>query len=138
MSNWKSALKADPIPWLLEPDNPSVRYWALRDLLDRPEDAAEMQAARAAVAQSDVVQQLLAAQQPDGYWGDDPRQPYGAARTPFTRALEQDCSTAVCQLLSASYPTYERDCSKSGERYVRKLGIDFCINLWYNNRIIGV
>ena len=34
MSNWKSALKADPIPWLLEPDNPSVRYWTLRDLLD--------------------------------------------------------------------------------------------------------
>jgi len=35
MSNWKSTLKGDPIPWLLEPDNPSVRYWTLRDLLDR-------------------------------------------------------------------------------------------------------
>ncbi|NIO71483.1 MAG: hypothetical protein GTN71_21250, partial [Anaerolineae bacterium] len=80
MSNWKSALKADPIPWLLEPDNPSVRYWTLRDLLDRPEDDAEVQAARAAVVGSDVVQRLLAAQHPDGYWGDDPRQPYGAAR----------------------------------------------------------
>ena len=61
MSNWKNALKADPIPWLLEPDNPSVRYWTLRDLLDRPEDDAEVQAARAAVVQSDVVQRLLAA-----------------------------------------------------------------------------
>lgn len=81
MSNWKSALKADPIPWLLEPDNPSVRYWTLRDLLDQPEDDAEVQAARAAVVGSDVVQRLLAAQHPDGYWGDDPRQPYGATRT---------------------------------------------------------
>jgi hypothetical protein len=81
MSNWKSTLKADPIPWLLEPDNPSGRYWTLRDLLDRPEDDAEVQAARAAVVGSDVAQRLLAAQHPDGYWGDDPRQPYGAART---------------------------------------------------------
>jgi len=109
----KSSLKADPIPWLLEPDgstepssrasrlsstksqaeelaevNPSVRYRTLRDLLDRSEDDAEVQAARAAVVQLDVVQQLLAAQNPDGYWGDDPRQPYGAARTPFNRALK--------------------------------------------------
>jgi hypothetical protein len=73
--------KANPTDWLLEPDNPAVRYWALRGLLDRPEDDAEVQAARAAVVRSDVVQQLLAAQHPDGYWGDDPRRPYGAART---------------------------------------------------------
>jgi hypothetical protein len=87
VSNRKSALKAEPIPWLLEPDgstelaevNPSVRYWTLRDLLDRPEDDAEVQAARAAVVQSDVVQRLLAARQPDGYWGDDPRLPWGMA-----------------------------------------------------------
>jgi hypothetical protein len=78
---WHGALRGDPIPWLLEPDNPSVRYWTLRDLLGRPEDDAEVQAARAAVVQSDVVQRLLAAQHPDGYWGDDPRRPYGAART---------------------------------------------------------
>ena len=81
MTGWRNALKADPTGWLLEPDNPSVRYWALRDLLDRAEDDTEVQAARAAVVQSDVVQRLLAAQHPGGYWGDDPRQPYGAART---------------------------------------------------------
>ena len=33
-------LKANPVPWLLEPDltNPGIRYFALRDLLDRPGD----------------------------------------------------------------------------------------------------
>ncbi len=81
MANWKDLLRADPTAWLLEPDNPSVRYWTLRNLLDRPEDDAEVQAARAAIAQSDVVQRLLAAQHADGYWGDDPRKPYGAAST---------------------------------------------------------
>jgi len=81
MTGWRNALKADPTGWLLEPDNPSVRYWALRDLLDRAEDDTEVQAARAAVVQLDVVQRLLAAQHSGGYWGDDPRQPYGAART---------------------------------------------------------
>ena len=30
MEKWNSLLKADPLPWLLEPDNPSVRYFALK------------------------------------------------------------------------------------------------------------
>ena len=30
--------KGDPIPWLLEEENPSVRYLTLTHLLDRPED----------------------------------------------------------------------------------------------------
>ena len=35
--NWLAKLNADPLPWLLEPDpaNPGVRYFTLRDLLDR-------------------------------------------------------------------------------------------------------
>ncbi|MBM3747655.1 MAG: nitrogen fixation protein NifH, partial [Acidobacteria bacterium] len=44
-------LNENPIPWLMEPDlnNPGVRYFALRELLDRPEDDSEVQAARAAI-----------------------------------------------------------------------------------------
>ena len=36
MTDWKTHLITDPLPWLLEPDpeNPSVRYFALTDLLD--------------------------------------------------------------------------------------------------------
>ena len=35
--DWLASLNGDPIPWLIEPDpaNPGVRYFALRDLLDR-------------------------------------------------------------------------------------------------------
>jgi len=27
MSDWKAQMKGDPTGWLLEEDNPSVRYW---------------------------------------------------------------------------------------------------------------
>jgi hypothetical protein len=56
------------IDWLLEKNDPSVRYFALRDLLDRPEDDREVQAARRAIMQSEPAQKILAAQKPEGYW----------------------------------------------------------------------
>ncbi len=65
---WRAKLNADPLPWLLEPDNPSVRYFALRDLLDRPATDAEVRAARAAIMDSEPVTAILAARHPDGYW----------------------------------------------------------------------
>jgi hypothetical protein len=36
--SWKNQLRDDPLPWLLEPEDPGVRYLALRDLLERPPD----------------------------------------------------------------------------------------------------
>ena len=61
---------ADPLPWLLEPDpaNPAVRYFALRDLLDRYEDDPEVRGARADIMATGRVPAILAAQQPEGYW----------------------------------------------------------------------
>ena len=55
--------------WLLELDNPSVRYFTLQFLLDSPEDDAEVTAARRAIMQSEPVQKILAAQEAEGYWG---------------------------------------------------------------------
>jgi hypothetical protein len=70
MSEWKNRLKADPLPWLLEPDeeNPGVRYFALRDFFDRPEDDSELIAAQAAVMRTGPVPAILEAQHPEGYW----------------------------------------------------------------------
>lgn len=66
----QKVLNNDPIPWLLEPDpaNPGVRYFALRELLDQPEDDPEVQAARAAIMTTGPVPAILDAQYPDGYW----------------------------------------------------------------------
>ena len=55
MSNWKDLLNADPTDWLLEESNPSVRYFALRWLLDKPETDPEVVAASEAIAQSEPV-----------------------------------------------------------------------------------
>jgi len=66
---------ADPIDWLLEPDNPSVRYLALRHLLGRPEDDPQVRQARAAIPHSRVAERILARQSPGGFWGD-PITPY--------------------------------------------------------------
>ncbi len=59
------------LTWLLETDliNPGVRYFALRDLLDRPPDDLEVQQAQAAVMTTGPVPQILAAQSENGSWG---------------------------------------------------------------------
>lgn len=68
MKRWHRYLKADPTPWLLEHDNPSVRYFALRDLLHRSEDEPQVIAAREAIMVSIPVREILEAQYPEGYW----------------------------------------------------------------------
>jgi hypothetical protein len=75
MSGWKAQMKGDAMGWLLEEDNPSVRYLALRHLLERPEDAPEVKAARAAIPRSRVVERIFARQDGGGFWGD-PASPY--------------------------------------------------------------
>jgi hypothetical protein len=98
---WFDALCGDPLPWLVEPENPSVRYWTLTDILDRPADDADVQEARAGIAQSPLVQELFASQHPDGHWGDDETKPYaargavGALGMLFMLGVESDERTAV-------------------------------------------
>ncbi len=50
----------DLIPWLLESEEPWTRYRTLVDLLDRPEDDAEVRAARAQMLAHPGVQGLIA------------------------------------------------------------------------------
>jgi hypothetical protein len=78
MQNWQKHLNGDPLPWLLDPEDPSVRYWTLRDILDRPANDPEVQATRTAIAQQSLVKELFALQHPEGYWGDDETKPYTA------------------------------------------------------------
>ncbi len=68
MTDWQNVLKADPTDWLLEPENPSVRYFTLTDILDRAATDAEVQEAKAAIRDSPIVREITAAQHPDGYW----------------------------------------------------------------------
>lgn len=65
---WLSVLNADPLPWLLEHTNPAVRHMALRLLLDRPDDDAEVRSALEAAMRADPIASILAAQHLDGHW----------------------------------------------------------------------
>ena len=66
--DWRGDLRADPLPWLLEPDSPAVRHCALRDLVGRGASEPEAVAARSAAMTADPIAAILAAQCPDGYW----------------------------------------------------------------------
>jgi len=70
MTNWRDRIGGDPLPWLLEVDRdqPAVRFFALRDLLDRESDDTEISRAKADVMDSGPVPAILAAQSPEGYW----------------------------------------------------------------------
>ena len=56
------------IDWLLEENNPSVRYRTLTELLDRKPDDPQAQEARARIPSSAPVRKLFARMHPDGYW----------------------------------------------------------------------
>jgi hypothetical protein len=68
MGYWKSVLKADPTGWLLEKDNPSVRYFALSQILDKPQNSSEVQEAKKEIMTTGVVPKILATQNIGGYW----------------------------------------------------------------------
>jgi len=53
-------MKTDLIQWLLESEEPWTRYRTLVDLLDRPEDDPEVQAARAEMLARPQVQAMMA------------------------------------------------------------------------------
>ncbi|MEM2935577.1 MAG: hypothetical protein QW231_00170 [Candidatus Bathyarchaeia archaeon] len=75
MKNGIQMLKEGPIDWLLEWSNPSVRYFTLRDILDKSEDDLQVIAARRAIPNSLTVAKIMAKQSPDGYW-EEPTSPY--------------------------------------------------------------
>lgn len=68
MSDWRSSLKADPTNWLLEKDNPSVRYFTLTEILDKPENDHEVKEAKNEIMKIGVVPKILAKQSSEGYW----------------------------------------------------------------------
>ena len=67
MDTWKALLKADPSDWLLEKENPSVRYFALKQILDLPEDDPAVLEAKNLIMQYGIVPEILQKQQDPAY-----------------------------------------------------------------------
>lgn len=58
----------DTIEWLLEDDNPSVKYFTLVDLLEKSKDDSEVLEAKEQIMKSESVQKIFSKQNPEGYW----------------------------------------------------------------------
>ena len=70
MDNWKSKLNANSITWLLEDNNPSVKYFTLIDVLERAENDPEVRKTKEEIMKKGVVPKILAKQKDGGYWED--------------------------------------------------------------------
>jgi hypothetical protein len=69
ITKWKSIIKPETIDWLLEEQNPSVRYFTLTELLDFSPDDAIVKKAKKAILTSGPVPVILSKQERGGYWG---------------------------------------------------------------------
>ncbi len=67
MEQWKSKLKADPTDWLLEDTDPSVRYFTLKDLLDKPETDHAVKDAKQSIMKKGMAPDILYKQQDPAY-----------------------------------------------------------------------
>ncbi len=65
-SVWKKLLKADPTDWLLESNDPGVRYLTLRDITGAGEK--EISEARQIACREGPVARIMAEMDPVGYW----------------------------------------------------------------------
>lgn len=68
MMNGKPDLKGNPIPWLLEEDNPSVRYFALLEFLGKTNNDPEVTGARSDIIEKGLVPAILSKQKEEGCW----------------------------------------------------------------------
>jgi hypothetical protein len=65
--------KETALEWLLEDDQPSIRYHALTRLEGRPESDGEVRAARRAIAETGWAAEILSRQQEGGWWVGEER-----------------------------------------------------------------
>jgi hypothetical protein len=66
--SWKDQLRSDSLPWLLESENPGVRYLALRNVLDVPAEDRELKSARKSAHKDGPIAAVLSKMEKEGYW----------------------------------------------------------------------
>lgn len=65
---WWQPLSGDPMRWLLEDDDPSIVYFFLLEIAERPNHSLALQDARLRIRSSPAVRAILSRQHPDGWW----------------------------------------------------------------------
>jgi hypothetical protein len=70
MTDWKSSLRSDPMPWLLENGCPAIRYRVLTELLELGRENLEVQKVRQEMLEYEPALKLIKAQKKNGTWGN--------------------------------------------------------------------
>ena len=66
--SWRSLLKGDPMPWLLERSDPAVRAQTLRSLLDKGPRDPDVREAQQRAMTTPPISTILRRQKPDASW----------------------------------------------------------------------
>jgi len=66
--SWKDIQSDEVMDWLLEPKNPSVRYWALQHLSEKSHEDVAVRKTQADIMESECVKKILGAQEKEGHW----------------------------------------------------------------------
>ncbi|MDO8055968.1 MAG: hypothetical protein Q6361_03835, partial [Candidatus Hermodarchaeota archaeon] len=84
--DFQEIARPEVVEWLLEPNNPSVRFWALQNLKGLSATSSEVQTTQQTIQNSPVVKAFLNAQAPEGHWGK-PNHIYANKYTATTHTL---------------------------------------------------
>jgi hypothetical protein len=66
---WKEIVSQKTIDWLIGPENPSIRFWALQQLEDRSINDQEVKETQDVVMATPCVKAIFKAQKAEGHWG---------------------------------------------------------------------
>jgi len=72
---WIDFVNRDPVPWLLDPENPSARLLTLRHIFKRPE--ANLERDYTALLAWEPVQAIIARAKPGSFWGREENPYFG-------------------------------------------------------------
>ena len=71
MTDWKSSLRTDPTPWLLDNACAAIRYRVLTELLERNPEDPDVKKARMDMLEYEPAVKLQKKQRKDGTWGGE-------------------------------------------------------------------
>ncbi len=96
-------ISEDPaVKWLLESEDPSVRYFTLTELLETPRGSPEVERTRSLVIRGARVRALLRGQQPDGGFGVHPYQKWTGAHWRLVSLVELGITSNCRQAVKAT------------------------------------
>ena len=120
------------LTWLLEDEQPSVRYFTLTDLLDRKDDDPEVRSARARIPRTGWASDILRRLGPNGFW--EPREPRTVKEYLYFLWFPEFSATIWNAIVLADLGLTSADprIRKTADRlFEYKLGLSSMINLYH-------